>query len=55
MRLDPDGLERQILLAESETSALLTRCAALGSALPTETQVENGTSQSKSGISVNLR
>ena len=34
--LDPDGLGRQILL----TSALLTRCAALGRALLTETKVD---------------
>jgi len=40
--LDPGGLGRQILHAESETSALLIRCAALGRALLTETKVESG-------------
>ena len=51
----PGWVGAYILLARvGETSVLLDRCAVLCRALPTETYVESGTSQSKSGTSVNF-
>jgi hypothetical protein len=51
----PGWVGAYILLARvGETSVLLDRCAVLCRALPTETYVESGTSQGKSGTSGNL-